>query len=53
MRLARVRLSNGQLLALAGVLGSTTPLDADRLLEAFQGGTDERVGQALVAAARR
>ncbi len=51
--LARARLSNSQLLALAGVLGSTTPLDADRLLEAFKSGNDERVGQALVAALGR
>jgi putative heme-binding domain-containing protein len=51
--IARANLSREQLLSLAGAIGSLTPTDVDRLLEAFQRSTDEQVGLALVAELRR
>jgi putative heme-binding domain-containing protein len=48
--LGRARLSHGQLLELTGVLASSGPLEADRLLPAYKECGDEQVGAALVAA---
>jgi putative membrane-bound dehydrogenase-like protein len=48
--LSRARLSAEQLLELAELLKTVGPLEADRLLGAFEQSTDERVGLALVAA---
>ncbi len=48
--LSRAQLSSEQLLALAGVLKTTGPMEGQRLLEAFTRTTDEKVGLALVAA---
>jgi putative heme-binding domain-containing protein len=48
--LSRARLTPEQLLELAELLRSIGPLEADRLLGAFEQSTDERVGLALVAA---
>jgi putative membrane-bound dehydrogenase-like protein len=48
--LARARLSLSQLSALADVLKAVSPLEMDRLLEAFAQSTDEAVGRKLVAA---
>jgi putative membrane-bound dehydrogenase-like protein len=48
--LAHGKLSKDQLTALCDVLQSAGPMELDRLLEPFDKGTDERVGQALLAA---
>jgi putative heme-binding domain-containing protein len=48
--LAHAKLKNEQLMALCNVLQTAGPMELDRLLEPFDKGTDERVGQALVAA---
>lgn len=47
--LSRARLSSEQLLALADLLKTVGPLEADRLLGAFEQSTDEKVGLKLVA----
>jgi putative membrane-bound dehydrogenase-like protein len=48
--LSRARLNTAQLVELAGLLKSVGPLEADRLLGAFEQSTDEQVGLTLVAA---
>ncbi|MFO0871196.1 MAG: PVC-type heme-binding CxxCH protein [Pirellulales bacterium] len=48
--LSRARLTSAQLLALADVLRVAGPLEADRLLGAFEQSTDEQVGLALIQA---
>jgi len=48
--LSRARLTNEQLVTLAGSLKAVGPMELDRLLEAFARSSDERVGRSLVAA---
>jgi putative membrane-bound dehydrogenase-like protein len=48
--LSKAKLTNGQLLALTDSFQSIGPLEADRLLAAFEGCADPAVGQKLVAA---
>jgi putative heme-binding domain-containing protein len=51
--LARSRLSEGQLLALAATLAECGPLELPRLVRAFEQSTSEEVGRQLVAALGR
>jgi len=48
--LSRAKLNPKQLLALAQSLKTTSPMEADRLLEAFAQSGDEEVGQAILEA---
>jgi putative membrane-bound dehydrogenase-like protein len=48
--LSRAKLTNGQLDLLAAALKRVGPLELDRLLDAFSGCKDEKVGKSLVAA---
>jgi putative heme-binding domain-containing protein len=48
--LARTKLTNAQLLEVARALPRLTPVEVDRLLDAFQRTTDEPVGMAVVEA---
>ncbi|MBI1914823.1 MAG: HEAT repeat domain-containing protein [Planctomycetes bacterium] len=48
--LSKARLTREQLVTLAGSLKSVGPIELDRLVDAFAKSSDERVGQALVAA---
>jgi putative membrane-bound dehydrogenase-like protein len=48
--LSRANLSPEQLLLLTAALKTTGPMEVTRLLEAFTGSTDEKVGLALIAA---
>src|SRR5207253_1387982 len=48
--LARAKLNPKQLLALAESLKTTSPMEADRVLEAFAQSGDEAVGKALLEA---
>jgi putative membrane-bound dehydrogenase-like protein len=48
--LAKARLSNDQLIALADAIPAAGPLEVDRLLEPFAGNKDDAVGQRLVTA---
>jgi putative membrane-bound dehydrogenase-like protein len=48
--LSHAKLSSDQLIALCDVLQTAGPMELERLLEPFDKGTDERVGQALLAA---
>jgi putative membrane-bound dehydrogenase-like protein len=48
--LSRAKLNGEQLLALAESLKTTSPLEMDRLLEAYAKSTDDKVGQGLIAA---
>lgn len=48
--IARAKLTSTQLLELASLMQTVGPLEADRLLGAFEQSTDEKVGLALVAA---
>jgi putative heme-binding domain-containing protein len=48
--LARAKLTQPQLLTLAGTLKSVGPMELDRLLQAFATSTDEAVGLQLIAA---
>jgi putative membrane-bound dehydrogenase-like protein len=48
--LSHARLTREQLLSLAEVVKTAGPLEVDRLLDAFAQSSDDRVGQALVAA---
>jgi putative heme-binding domain-containing protein len=50
--LGKAKLTSEQLLAVAEVLKSAGPMEADRLLDAFGSSADEKVGRALVAALR-
>jgi putative membrane-bound dehydrogenase-like protein len=48
----RAKLNRDQLLALAPLLRTAGPLELPRLLRAYDGASDEAVGQALIAALR-
>lgn len=50
--ISRAKLTNAQLLALGDVMKNAGPLEADRLLGAFEQSTDEKVGLHLIAALR-
>jgi putative membrane-bound dehydrogenase-like protein len=48
--LGRARLTSEQLVALTEILKHVSPLELDRLLDAFPQSTEDRVGQSLIAA---